>query len=441
MDAGFVRKGFRLLSKLITIKTGMATFEEVVQNYSGTKKGRYKAAQIKLVEDGFSAKLARVSMFIKPDRFPVDDIADKPPRAIQYRTPAFNLCMATYLKKFEETLYPELEIGVGRVICKGLDNFSRGALFLRKMERFKKPVFVNFDHSKFDSCVQIEHLRLLHKIYRRAVGKSVQRFLKYQYHNKCYTKTGIKYRTEGTRCSGDFDTGLGNSLINVACVLAVMDGIDFEFMLDGDDTVLIMEQGDEKKINLHKFALFGFKTKISFTSDVHKVEFCQSRFCYVDGQGCFTRNPIRAISNMSISRKVYRPHTAAQYLAGVGLCETAMSSGVPILQQAGIIAQGSSDNAFFDSETLWKMRVHQEKFKRPVTMETRISYHKAWDISPECQIALEESLLHNSIKYFKKCYDYNVEQLFETWARYARLDSTSSSVWWFADPSWVAGLF
>lgn len=440
-----VRRSFKTLRHNITWKCTTTPFVDIVNGYEGGKKQRYIKALAYLSKFGLLEKHARVQMFIKPDRFPEDDVKVKPPRAIQFRSPEFNLMMAHYLKRFEEETYKNLRLGKSRTrnIMKGLNPRKRAELVLTKVRKFRKPVYVCLDHSRFDSCIQDIHLKETHKCYAKSVGKSVMSVVKYQLKNKGYTRGGIKYRAAGTRMSGDFDTGLGNCLVNVASILSVIGKVDADFFLDGDDAVIIVEQEDLNKLKIKNFAHFGLITKLNVQHKLERVEFCQSRIIYNNGP-IFSRNPIRALSHSMITRKYYSTKTVCEYLKGVGDCEESVSFGVPILHKLSKLLKTSSPRAFYDSDMLWRMAQGEDMEKVDISMEARMSFYLAWGISPQIQQYLEASLLPPSLRIAATTsrtrnpeFRYNVESLYQSWTRMESLGTNGSSDWWFVDKRWA----
>lgn len=386
-------------------------------------------------------------MFVKPDRFPEDTVKTKPPRAIQFRTPEFNLMMAHYLKRFEEETYNNLKLGRShtRNIMKGLNPRKRAQLVMKKVRAFREPVFVCLDHSRFDSCIQPIHLKETHKIYAKSVGKSVRKVVNHQLENKGYTRHGIRYKAIGTRMSGDFDTGLGNCLVNTASILSVIGDLNADFFLDGDDAVIILEKPDLNLLKINNFAHFGLITKINIQTELQRVEFCQSRIIFNNGP-IFSRNPIRALSHSMISRKQYTPKSSCEYLRGVGECEESVSYGIPILHKLSRLLQEASPRAFYDSDMLWRMAHGESMRKCEVTDEARMSFYLAWGITPQLQLHIEASLLPPSLRIVWRGttrrtrnpeFRYNVESLYQSWTRMESLGSDGSANWWFVDKCWA----
>lgn len=407
---------FNMLAKKINIKTQKIGYNEVVNSFSGVKKRAYYNAMINLINNGFNKKHTNVKMFIKADKWPADIISEKAPRAIQFRSKEYNLILASYLKPLEKAMYEGYRVRGRRVIAKGLDQQKRAELLMEKIADFDQPCFVNLDHSKFDSTVNRQHLLGLHKIYRKCCGKGVFPYLKHQLKNNCYTRHGIHYKTQATRCSGDFDTALGNTIINIACIEYVMRGKKYDYILDGDDAVIIMEKNDNFPIE--RCRDFGFDTKAEIVYTLYGIEFCQSRL--VNAPWRFVRNPIRAISNQMVIHKPYGMKLMAQYLAGVGVCELAVSHGVPILQQQGVRLAAHSDIPYYDEDTAWLMQaLGTEPQVRQVSAEARRTMEKSWGIPWGTQLAIEHELQPLTLSYVLKRTKYELEPLFATWQRMA----------------------
>lgn len=425
--------GFKLLTQHIHFNATTTPFLDIVNGYQGSKKRLYYKALVNLRETGLLRKHAYVNMFIKPDRWPEDIIQHKPPRAIQYRKPEFNLVMAHNLKDFENKFINEFKPFGLRVCAKGLNQRQRAELLVEKAARFNNPYFICIDHSKFDSTVTKEHLQHLHKIYRKVTKRKLP-FLKYQIKNVCYSKHNIKYIARGTRCSGDFDTGLGNTVINAAAIMYVMkDHGYYDFIIDGDDAVIVC---DRPLYSIDGFKKFGFETKLTVTQDIHKAEFCQSRVIFNNGP-LFSRNPIRAISNHTVSRKRYNLKGMLRYIAGVGQAEMAVSQGVPVLQAAAERMMALSNKPIFDERQRYRMENGLPAESIEITAEARLTFSYAWDISPAMQQCMEQVPVH---PLYAVCSD-DIESIknaaksfFQSWTTMGSLGITSGPDWWAA--SW-----
>lgn len=290
-DKEYMLSQFRKVSRSWKFNVEKMPMHEIVKGYTGGKRRMYYRAMLDL-KFGLRPTDSHISMFVKPDKYPESDIQDKAPRAIQYRHPRYNLSLAVFLKPFEHHFY-ELEGSDGlRVITKGMNHTELARLFLEKISLYEDPVFIECDHSKFDSTINVHHLKFEHSVYNRTFKSSHLRLLlRKQLFNKGYSRNGLKYYVKGTRMSGDYNTGLGNSLLNRA-VLESWLTVPASIMLDGDDSVIILERRDVKHLDFSHFAKCGFTTEIALRYEMNKVEYCRRRLVLCDPP-MFVRNPLR----------------------------------------------------------------------------------------------------------------------------------------------------
>lgn len=283
-----------------------------------------------------------VHMFVKPDKLSVDCIYKKAPRAIQFRSTRYNLVLATYLRPYEHAFYewPGIGPSLTRVVTKGLNRSQIAELFLEKASYFADPCFLSCDHSKFDSTIRTEHLRSEHSLYNRTFKNNRLRLLlQQQLINYGFSRRGIKYKVEGTRMSGDYNTGLGNCLINRVVLETFVKHVKHEIMLDGDDSVVIVERQDLHKLNFSHFERMGFETKISKQFDITKAEYCQSRLVF-SNPPLMVRNPIRMLSHLSLCLRTYQPSDYMRWANACFECERKSCPGVPIFRSLPELSVG-----------------------------------------------------------------------------------------------------
>lgn len=307
--------------------------KDIVAGYSGGKRAVYERALVNL-RNGFDKKWAGVRMFVKPDKIPYGEILDKAPRAIQYRRPEFNLLLGQFLKPFEEKLYKLCRKGL-RVFAKGRNLQQRAKDILEAYNRFDNCKVVELDHKKFDSCVLKEHLKTLHSIYLKAFNNCY--WLKFLLGHQIYNKgrsSNLTYKVTGTRMSGDFDTGLGNSLLNFLVLCAALEAVDiqnFHIYIDGDDSLLFISAVDVSKLDSLNFNILGFETTMA-VKDLVTAEFCKTKLIRCDPP-VMVRDPIRIISHLQVCLKDYGPSTYPEIWQGKLICEYWANQGVPYLMK------------------------------------------------------------------------------------------------------------
>lgn len=359
-------------------------YYQIIKNYHGGKRAVYMRAAEYLKNNFLQPKHTTIKMFVKPDKYAVDEVHLKAPRAIQYRSPEFNLLIASYLKPIEEHIYNL----PGRPIVKGLTNVERGQRIFDAWCAKKNPIAIMLDHSKFDSTVTKEHLALLHRLYLKFNrSKLFKKLLKKQIKNTGYSRGGIKYKVIGTRMSGDFDTALGNSLLNYFTLYSLF-GEEAEYVIDGDDSVLIMERSAwvKYKHRLDHFRKFGFTTKFETTTELEGVEFCQLRML---ATGLLVKEPVRALSHFSVSLKKYQGRARVAYIASKAEGLWHLSQRTPILYPVFEELTRLTKRRLYDDDIRMQLK---QPLLGPPTEADRDAYALAFGIPVAEQIYIENAL-------------------------------------------------
>lgn len=383
------------------VKTLVPCSEDTVINHSaGNKRKLLLSAKQSLEAYPIQPEDGEVKMFLKADKAHMftDSLPDYgAPRCIQYRNKRYCLRLATYLHPVERHVYQELDRSGTPIFAKGRNLTQRGQDLWAKFQHFRNPTIICMDHSKFDAHFGVELLRLEHKFYKSMFRSSdreeLSKLLAMQINNKGVTKHGTRYRTRGTRMSGDQNTGLGNSVGNYAMLKAFAEhnGWDACFYVDGDDSVMIVEGNVEVEPKF--FEQFGMSTKVDITTtDFQSMEFCQTRPVFDGVSWRMVRNPERLLARLPWAVQAVSPRSRGKYLRSVGLCEIALGVGLPIAQHIGqklsVLGKGYmvTGNHYMASKEY--VRPAKAVFKEP-TLEARLSYAQAWGISVEEQLRIE----------------------------------------------------
>nr|QZZ63355.1 hypothetical protein [Leuven wasp-associated virus 4] len=435
-DIDFFREKTRVYLKHISkfvVSIEPCSYSSIINEFVGGKRAMYQRARERIRQEGFNPKWAVVKMFVKPDKYPLDEVAGKPARAIQSRDPAYNLIIGKFLKPIEHYIYQTFG-----TFAKMRNNQERAADVIKMIEAFSNPIFINLDHSKFDSCCNANYLRFTHKIYRLFNrSKFLKYALNFKINNVGYTKGGIRYKVKGTRMSGDYDTGLGNSLINDYLLFTAFSHVKHRRYLDGDDSIIIIEKCDLGKIDFGIFSKMGFDSKIDIVTDPSRIEFCQSRLC-LSPTPTFTRNPWRALSHLCVSTKVYPPKFWPALMESRLMCELAVSKGVPILEP---IAKKLIRHItpYFEEGDKWMIKFGARQKEVTITDAERIAYAQCWDLNPEEQKLIESLVntadlpfIYKHTKYFHGLKDkriiaeYADDALQSTWETWHSMGASSS---------------
>jgi hypothetical protein len=147
--AGFDRKMDRFALEF-PLASPMTT-DEFVGSYGGAKRKVYQAAADSLNDRKFSSRDARVKCFTKDEYM-------KPggaPRAIQPRSPRFNVLLGRYLKPIEHRVFQCIDLifdpsGEHRTVAKGMNMIDLGRTIAKMWNKHSQPVALLVDASRFD---------------------------------------------------------------------------------------------------------------------------------------------------------------------------------------------------------------------------------------------------------------------------------------------------
>lgn len=388
--------------------------ERVVSSYRERRmRVRYQEALASLRDEGLSTRRdSRVKAFVKGEklaRYKVDR-----PRVIMGRSPRYNLELASYLKPIEHEVYGALR-GWGRrfythtrLIGKGLDLKQRAALLRRKFFSVPDLVAFEIDGKSFESHCAEHVLRREHEFYLRLLPDArLRTLLRWQLEFDGRGPDGVRFHARGVRASGDFNTGLGNTLIMCCLVLAVARAIGsrFDFLADGDNAVVFVSKRDLElwRLRLPLLSLrMGFTMELGEpTSNFEEVVFGQSKPCLTGGGWTMVRDPWKVLSHACCSHEHYAEMRGGlRVLKAVAYCEAVLNKGVPVLQAfaAALLKalRGVHMAPHVRLDTLEYQRtlaqgVRWELAKQEmISQRTRLLFAKSWGISVEEQLRLED---------------------------------------------------
>jgi len=396
-------------------RDGALSWRATAESYSGTLRRRYLEAARSLEEDGLSTHQDwTIRAFLKAEKNRKPGFAMKP-RLIYPRSPRYNLEVASRLKPFEHWLWGRLvgsALGFdgSRLVAKGLNQRQRANLIRKKFASFRRCVCFEADGKAFEAHVGPAALKKEQAVYAAAFPGDARLgfLLKKQLELRGTVSCGAKFSREGGRASGDFNTGMGNSLCFLVEVVAALRAFSlgkFDVLVDGDNVLVFLEASESKPV------LEGFSDAI-LQNCGHEVVLERPAFVLEDvrfggsapvflGEGrgwSMVREHHRVVSG-AFSSHIYlrEPVFAREWMVGVAMCELSQARGVPILQ------------AFFTSAIralgpVKKVREHPhrdalalgawfatEDSSLEVSLEARVSFERAFDVSIEEQERLERS--------------------------------------------------
>lgn len=343
-----VLRAFRRL-RMVAGRYGGSRWDylETANSYTGLLRRRYLEAESSLMLDGpLRSSDYKLRAFLKAEKRRPDGLAK--PRMIFPRSPRYNLVVASWLKPFEHWLWGNLKSGVvsgvgnSRVVAKGLNQVQRANLIVRKMREIGDCVVFEVDGRAFEAHVDEWQLLQEHSIYAAAYpgDGDLMHVLSKQLRNFGVTSNGCRFSRRGGRASGDFNTGMGNTLVMLAVVMGVMSrfrGLRWDTLVDGDNALLFLPRPRCHEV-YDRFS--DIATEISGhemtlerpTCVVEEVRFGQSAPVRVNGGWKMVRDWTKVVSHSASSHHHLRePRYALEFLRGVALCEGFLADGVPIL--------------------------------------------------------------------------------------------------------------
>jgi hypothetical protein len=330
------------------------------------------------------------------------------------RSPRYNLHLATWLKPFEHWLWPTLTAkrlfggSNTRVVAKGLNPRQRANLIVRKFNQFRRCVVFEVDGKAFEAHVTQPQLREEHDVYLSAYhhSRSLRRALGRQLSLEGTTANGVKFSRPGGRASGDYNTGMGNTMIMLAIVVASMRSFDvqFDLLVDGDNAIVFVP-GDQTgflqdfaprvlEMSGHEFTL---EKPVSY---LEGIRFGRSAPVFLGGRLGWTmvREPESVLSGACASHRWLRePVFGRRWLNGVARCELSLARGLPVLQAwACKILESTETRKAVPVEALRDYFVMGAWLADlgsvvPVAHECRLSFERAFGWSPEEQVLRENS--------------------------------------------------
>lgn len=400
----------RKLSKLLPSPCPEPLGQFAMQ-YTGAKRARYLAAAELVKRDGIDRRHAGITMFVKSERMDPTAKINPDPRPIQFRDARYCVALASYLKPLEHALYnmktskfPNL--GPTRLVGKGLNQSERANILRRKWERFAKPCCFGIDASRFDQHVSKALLKIEHAVYRsRYNSPELDQLLSWQLENKCSSRLGLRYVTNGRRMSGDMNTALGNCVLMLAMAITVYGsfGVPYDLFDDGDDCLVLCDASHAPQLiaaTKPMFLDFGMEMKIeSVAYDFAQISWCQSSPIKTDVGWKFVRSPIKTMSCALTSTKWagMTELMRKQYLAGIADCELILNQGVPVLWEYAKALKRNSQGAkarYFESDGEYIRYLRERKVKQSicVTTEARFTFEQAFGIPIDQQLAWEKAL-------------------------------------------------
>lgn len=373
------------------------TEEEVIAAKAApSNRRRYTKAFRTLRCYGDPSNKTRVSAFIKVEKWESGVMLAKVPRLIQYRSFEYCAQLSRFLMPVERLLKQYKEPNGLKPFAKGMNSFQMAEEIVKMSSLWDDTVYVLADHSKFDSCIMGKWIMLEHKLYSELNPEDeLDELMKMQYNNVGLTKGHIRYQCMSRKMSGEYNTSLGDTVINYCILRDVFRDVPHHVFVNGDDSVIAVPRSRLNEVDLgpDTWIAYGMNTKVEVVSSLEEVDFCQASPIQIrPGVWRMARKPLRAISRACVSVKRYQGIGWRRLVKSMAMSEMACSDGVPVLQGfAEYLLRTAGDVRHFDTEITYRAKLEPrlDVQPKPVTDVARESFEKSFGIDPTTQVAME----------------------------------------------------
>jgi len=398
----------KLQKEILSTPTFVYTPEQFSACYDGRKRKIYDEAGVAFTTRGVDRKDSWVHPFVKAEKYTKLGAV---PRVIQARGPVYNLAVGCYLKPLEHQVFDAIDRVFGsKTVFKGLNAERRGKHLAKKWFKFADPVALALDVSRFDQHCSVPALRWEHKQYLLAHDPAdrawLGKLLSWQLRNTGVSSVcdgEIKYTKEGCRMSGDMNTSLGNVLLMCSMIWSFMQemNVKCELANDGDDCSLMFEKRDLEKVVgaiTPWFLRLGYEIVVEGTANyLEEIKFCQCHPIWTKrGYVMLRAIPVSLAKDCVTFKTLESARAWMKWRKEIGDCGACLASGMPIAQNfyqtllKGLpVRLRTGFQQTMQSGMLWLSKGMKNRVV-PIEEATRVSFWRAFGITPETQFELEE---------------------------------------------------
>jgi hypothetical protein len=386
------------------------TPSEFISTYAGQpgKILRYTNAKVSLEKLSLRKQDSIVRLFLKKEK-----LNKQNPRVISPRDPRFLLSLGQFIKPIEHKVYKCLKklrrFFRGDVVTKGLNALETAQLIAEKCHGIEDFVVIMFDCVKFDAhfrkhCIELEN-DIYNTFYTAAELIELSMMLDLCVYNICvahFPDGRVRYKIVGGRMSGDVQTALGACTVMVLMLISLCDdkGIKkFDLFDNGDDAGLVISKKDLHKLTdvAAWFEQMGFRIKQEKPVYViEEIEFCHSHPVeYLPGKWIMVRNfPDSIAKDTTCVSPINNLRELKAWFVAIGECGFSLTKNIPILcsfyQSMIKLGDGAKAKINFFADSGFAMMAKGVKLTGGVSDTARLSFAKAFQITPSMQILLEE---------------------------------------------------
>lgn len=317
------------------------TDDQVCMSFSGSKRKFYQRAFPK-VTPYYHKWWAVTTPFVKTEKYVFYQKPNHVPRIIMPKTDVYRAYLSKYIKPIEASMKKWILPGCYEpFLAKGANSYVLADRFIRMVRRFKSPVMMSLDLSKFDATIGSKLKQLENRCFRKMSADA-----RYNACLDAQEEVMAQLKVEGAelgpkrdnriiqgRGSGDPQTGCGNSLLMAVICRTIFDW-DCEFHVNGDDTIIVFDKASEDKAmeRLQCFAAFGLDVKLEGVAyELEDVQWCQCYLTETQNGWKWVRDPRKVLATL-FANVEYKPNADYKGLcAQIAEAELSQNPGQPII--------------------------------------------------------------------------------------------------------------
>lgn len=355
---------------------------------------------------------AKIKAFMKVEKIDFTAKPDPAPRVIQPRDPRFNVELGRYIRPIEGTIYDAMDKVFGKpVIAKGRNAQQVGKMIADIWHSYDDPVAVLIDAKRFDQHCSEQALKFEHSFYNSLFRcPELRKLLRQTIKLKAIaiTPDGRVVYEVIMRASGDVTTSLGNIIIMTSMSYAYIETKPFRMDLvnAGDDEMFILERSNLGFLNdLEGFFLqFGYNViREEPVFEIEKISFCQTRPVLVGSSYRMVREVGVALSKDSMYISPLDEQDWNARRLAISQCGMALAGDVPIFGAFyECLARGAKTTRTkynIEVSGLYMFAKGMTPKRRVVEDATRVSFYRAFGITPERQLAIEAEYDNINLHY------------------------------------------
>lgn len=384
-------------------------FTEWVTRYPLSRRLQLTAARERVELLGLCPRDARTDVFLKSET--TTRMTD--PRNISPRSDEILTTLGPVISAIEHQMVRNTDLAEEIVrpgcpsLVKGLDLKKRAVVLKDQLSGYTH--YIETDYSRFDRTISLPMLRDVQDfVFRQcSTDHDFRHALDLALHTKGKSKLGVRYNIEGTRCSGDAHTSIGNGIINTFVTFSIMRNLPpslWTSIHEGDDGVIGVNHQALRQaaLGVHFINFLGFSVKQDTYNQIDDVSFC-GRHYYTTSEG-FSEHA-------DVLRSLDKFHTTVSNCKSMPLIRAkalsyySTDSETPLigplcyaLLQATSTVSFSAVKRAWSANLRWSVRddavdFNDERPLKPISWEARLSVYRRTNITPAEQMWYEANYL------------------------------------------------